>query len=560
MRQAQNFKSQTSDFRESPSTNLQNACCVTKAVWGLRFGAYLKFEVWGLKFRELAAALIALLLATAPLRAADSRHVVLIVWDGMRPDFVTEQYTPTLWRLARRGVTFENHHAVYPSSTEVNGTAISTGAWPAHDGVVANVEYRPGIDPLKAVHTESLDAVRKGDELDHGHYVLLPTVAEMVRRAGGKTVVAGAKPIALLADRFSRTSAAGDAVLFAGATLPESLHAVMTNLYGPFPEENATAPTRNDWTTLALIDPLWAEGVPDFTLLWLNEPDLSQHQTGPGSTRSLAAIRNADYNLARVLRALEAKGALDSTDVLAVSDHGFSTVAVRVDLAAGLKSAGIKAVREFKTPPAPGDVLVVGNSGSSMIYVIGHDRRVTRQIVEFLQGWEPSGVIFTRKAISGTFALSEVHLDSDAAPDVVVALRWTDARSTNGVPGMIMSDGPSYGPGQGTHVSLSPFDMHNMLIAAGPDFLTNWVDTLPTGNVDIAPTVLRLLGVSSANRMDGRVLAEAFKKLPPALKPPKPRQLEASHVTKASKWRQYLKSTEYGGVSYCDEGNGSQKK
>jgi len=36
----------------------------------------------------------------APLVAAAStatpRHVVLVVWDGMRPDFVTEKYTPFL--------------------------------------------------------------------------------------------------------------------------------------------------------------------------------------------------------------------------------------------------------------------------------------------------------------------------------------------------------------------------------------------------------------------------------------------------------------------------------
>jgi hypothetical protein len=32
-------------------------------------------------------------------------NVVVIVWDGMRPDFVSEETTPTLTRLARQGVT-----------------------------------------------------------------------------------------------------------------------------------------------------------------------------------------------------------------------------------------------------------------------------------------------------------------------------------------------------------------------------------------------------------------------------------------------------------------------
>src|SRR5438309_10437259 len=84
------------------------------------------------------------------------RHVVVVVWDGMRPDFVSEQNTPTLYELARQGATFANHHSVYLSATEVNGTAISTGAYPANDGIVGNIEYRPALDLLKPIHTEWL--------------------------------------------------------------------------------------------------------------------------------------------------------------------------------------------------------------------------------------------------------------------------------------------------------------------------------------------------------------------------------------------------------------------
>ena len=39
--------------------------------------------------------------AAAVVPAKPERHVVVVVWDGMRPDFVTEQTTPTLWKLAR---------------------------------------------------------------------------------------------------------------------------------------------------------------------------------------------------------------------------------------------------------------------------------------------------------------------------------------------------------------------------------------------------------------------------------------------------------------------------
>src|SRR5262249_38056277 len=87
--------------------------------------------------------------------AGKARHVVVMVWDGMRPDFVTEQNCPTLYQMSRRGVFFTNHHSVYLSATEVNGTAISTGCYPSNDGIVGSSEYRPLIDPLKSIHTES---------------------------------------------------------------------------------------------------------------------------------------------------------------------------------------------------------------------------------------------------------------------------------------------------------------------------------------------------------------------------------------------------------------------
>src|SRR5262245_23196330 len=104
-------------------------------------------------------ALAFLLVSSIYLPGANSgRQVVLIVWDGMRPDFVSETNTPTLFNLARRGVTFTKHHSVYLSATEVNGTAIATGGYPSQSGIVGNHEYRPEIDPLKGIRTEALEA------------------------------------------------------------------------------------------------------------------------------------------------------------------------------------------------------------------------------------------------------------------------------------------------------------------------------------------------------------------------------------------------------------------
>src|SRR5882757_565622 len=109
-----------------------------------------------------------------------ARHVVLMVWDGMRPDFIRPDLTPNLLALAQRGVFFNHHHAVYLSSTEVNGTALATGAQPQRSGIVGNREYRPAISDRFPVDTQTPEFVNKGDALTKGRYLSLPTIAAQV--------------------------------------------------------------------------------------------------------------------------------------------------------------------------------------------------------------------------------------------------------------------------------------------------------------------------------------------------------------------------------------------
>ncbi len=181
-----------------------------------------------------------------------------------------------------------------------------------------------------------------------------------------------------------------------------------------------------------------------------------------------------------------------------------------------------------------------------------------KKVVCFLQGWKCSGVIFTKKPMPGTFTLAQVHEDSPNAPDVLVSLRWTAEKNDAGTPGMVFSDVSAYGAGQGMHASLSRFDMHDTLIAAGPDFRSGIIDHLPTGNLDVAPTVLWILGVKPPKSLDGRVLTEALTIPGPKIKSYEPGHLEAGAPRETGPWHQYLNFTEVNGVDYYDEGNGSQ--
>jgi arylsulfatase A-like enzyme len=106
------------------------------------------------------------------------------------------------------------------------------------------------------------------------------------------------------------------------------------------------------------------------------------------------------------------------------------------------------------------------------------------------------------------------------------------------------------------HGSLSFWDMHNLCIAFGPDFRQGMKDSLPSGNIDIAPTILWILGMEPPRKMSGRVLAEALNAAAQDMKSSAPRRREAQWKGGGFVWRQYLETSEMGGVVYLDEGNG----
>ena len=94
-------------------------------------------------------------------------------------------------------------------------------------------------------------------------------------------------------------------------------------------------------------------------------------------------------------------------------------------------------------------------------------------------------------------------------------------------------------------------------MAAGPDFRQGWRDELPSGNVDVAPTIAHLLGMQDLPKMDGRVLEESLRGFEARLAPPPAvtQRLEAHGGGENAAWSQYLQVTRFGDVEYLDEGN-----
>jgi arylsulfatase A-like enzyme len=510
-----------------------------------------------------SSGMILLVLLAAPVIAAESipdrpkaEHVVLVVWDGMRPDFVKEEYAPNLTKLAQSGVVFRNHHSIYPSLTSVNAAALATGVYPSRSGMIANWVFLPQIRGGKLARMDGPETIEKADQMTGGKYLAVPTIAELVRAAGGRTAIAGTKTAALVHDRKPAHERNGSVTISDGKTVPEEALDSIVKTVGAFPEADEVPNAAQDnWTTRALTEALWSDGLPRFSVLWMSEPDRSQHATAPGTKESLAAIRSSDANLGLLISALEAKGVRDKTDILIASDHGFSTIARSVDVPAVLREQGFNVATEKDETLASGQIRVAGNGGTNLYYVGEHDAATAARLVEVLQQSDFASVIFSRTALPGTFPLEETQVAGGSGPDVVMSFRWEARTNQRGVTGMIAANG-SGDAYKGTHGTLSPFDLHNTFIAAGPSFRSRMQSELPTANTDVAATIMQILGVNPPERLDGRVVAEAMigSDLPPGSV--KQETIAASREFPTGIWRQELKTSKVGSTIYIDEGSG----
>jgi len=207
-------------------------------------------------------------------------------------------------------------------------------------------------------------------------------------------------------------------------------------------------------------------------LNWITEPDGTQHATAAGSPQSIETIRNDDKQVGLVLDRLEELGLEDDTNVMVLSDHGFSLHDFNVNLRQELVTAGLKA-------SLTSDDVVVANSGTSLVHVKDHDPAKIRQIVSFLQKqtWAdtlytaaeepqdgryvraPEGSVKPRGWAPGTFSLELIHqANPERGADLIVTYPWSSRTNAFGVPGTSGNagggaTGPARGPRAGTGAS-----------------------------------------------------------------------------------------------------------
>src|SRR5438067_12413008 len=85
--------------------------------------------------------------ATSPERrgpAQTDRNVIVVVWDGLRPDTIDAALTPNLARVREAGTEFTDNHSTYPTFTMMNAASFATGSYSGSTGYYGNEVWQPG--------------------------------------------------------------------------------------------------------------------------------------------------------------------------------------------------------------------------------------------------------------------------------------------------------------------------------------------------------------------------------------------------------------------------------
>lgn len=424
--------------------------------------------------------------AQAPQRRG--RIVIVMVWDGLRPDLVTAHDTPNLFAMAREGVRFDRHHAMYPTLTMVNAAALATGANPGQTGILGNEMWlgpaltsrgaaldspQPGsfrsiLEKPELLEYTSVLSVLNLPDAFAGRLVQLDTVAQEVEREGGYIAVAGKQGPAFIWDnRVAGVKEGRDALLQPhkdylfvsdALTMPPEL---ASEIHLPPPTATGVLDSELDtyFTRLisgrAMVAAKNASdaGKPALLVLWQHNPDLTQHEAGLGTMQAAESLSTCDLNLAKIRAAIATSGIADRTDLIVVSDHGFATIRFTVDLNAMLAEAGLK------KSVAGNDLVIAPNGGSDLIYLSRESfpsrearRAELQKIVDFAEAQEWCGPIFSEGGappdsesrdnrqylgwIDGTFGMGAAGImNVSRAPDLIVSFREIPDEENDNVTG-----------------------------------------------------------------------------------------------------------------------------
>jgi hypothetical protein len=469
--------------------------------------------------------------------------VLVVVFDGLRPDHVTPNRAPNIHGFKSAGVWMRNTASAFPSETRVQVSTVMTGHPPAGHGIMANQFYDPRLGFSSAMDTSD-DARMRAAERAYGRLINAPHLSEILWGAGKRFAalttgkIGNARLLAGRAPELSQPvlSIWGDAV-----STPAAAFDAAVARFGPVPEQVFPNTAVADWAVTALLDHVIPDHAPDVCVLWLNEPDLSYHYRGTVHADSDTAIAAVDAGFGRILDWWRGRGRDEGWNIVAMSDHGHVTVEGQISVADALRAEGLKV-----GPAIEPDIDYALKPGySAHIAVRDRDPGLTGRLVETLRAQAWCGPILARRADpdQGTLPLATVNWDNRRSADVAFTLRAWDRDSAGGLPGVILADNPDIPLGGGLHGGLHEKELNHCLFLGGDLFRKGLELDTPSGTVDVAPTILKAIGLPPHPLMSGRPIEEAF-----ALGDPAPEVTETAHEAASTGYAQRIVTARVAGA------------
>jgi len=413
------------------------------------------------------------------------RRAVLVVCDSLRRDLITAAAAPALTALAGTSADFINGRGVFPSVTRVTSACIATGCRPAAHGLLGNtmvLDEGDGLVCLSVGKPEFRERMRRAT----GGTLRRATLAERLAHAGGSIVMSNVSPGAAY---FQDPDGHGFVYHRSGSFAPGLT---------PVPQVDQLTIGQGNAGDAAMTDRFCDEVLsrrrPALAVLWLSEPDFTGHRAPLGSPAHRTAIAGADRCVERVRETLDALGDGDDVLLIVCSDHGMETTGRTIRLDQLLVDAGLKA------SVASRDVVVAPNGTAALISRSRTARASVADLRRFLEGQE-----WVARVLAGS-ALAEVGLPTEEALAVAVTLRADDRPNEFGVRGVsdIVFDPEAtldY-TGCGQHGGLGTNEQRPFLFVRGGGFAPRSRTDPGVSPIDIAPTILRHLGLPWVG-MDG---------------------------------------------------------
>lgn len=312
-----------------------------------------------------------------------ARTTVLVMIDGLDPEYLATCPAPNIQRFARDGF----HVAaggMMPSVTNVNNTTMVTGHYPAQHGIVSNywLDRDAGIE----------------EYVESGEFICADTIFARCRRQGGRSLLAASKDKLrrLLGDdtdlAFSSERPTAEAVTAAGD--PPDVYSLEVN----------------GWTINAARDALQKE---HFDLAFIATTDYAMHTYGPEHPESRRHIALLDEALGRLV------AEIPDVQLLITADHGMSDKRRMLHLPAVLGKQGINA----RAIPIIKDLYVVHHSNlGGCIYVHLDDPAALHDALGVLRETDGVEEALPRSEAARRFSLMEERIGDivvTGAPDVV---------------------------------------------------------------------------------------------------------------------------------------------